>query len=486
MSVVLPPNLALLVQRLANFSRTTVRVRPQSNDAVGSGQTMTFRMPTNTLVDLHNIQFYGECAVLSPTGANPGEHPVFGFPESMQSCIERLDVVINGQVITLSNSDYGGLYALLSRNLKTSHHQLREATPELERGGPRGYVGNTEAREDLSTATFDGTNEYTPAYGSKYGSRSAPGTNFPFAINGLLGFLSGHYVRFIDTAVTGPMEIRIRLAPNWMLWRSSEVNKLGSAHLQTVYGTPSEPNLQPPDYEFRRMYMILDTVNFTDDMYRTILANRLITGGTITIPYQNFYSVSKSLANSDTISFNLATQSLDMLMATFRDSNYTTRACKRYCDQARDTNYYKFVSGRNNRSQFYDSTTTYQFMVNNLHQPTWPATVDEARILTQNAFDIAGDVANIGTNQQDTHFQNGGFVFAQCFKHHGEGAKIISGLDTRGASSNMQFDVSDPETATLYDTNGNLKPESKLTCTIWAACTSTLEISAGQNVTVIF
>lgn len=496
MAAVLPPNLALMVQRLANFNRQTIRVRPQSNDAVGSGQTMTFRMPTNTLVDLHNIHFFGECHVLSGTGA---ANPVFGFPESMQGCIERLDVVINGQVITLSNHDYGGLYTLLTKNLKTSHHQLKESTNEIERGGPRGFFNETsssptEGRQRLAeaAATVTAGSDYTVSYQSQWGSTGGAGTDFPFTITGLLGFLSGHYVRFIDTAVTGPMEIRIRLAPNWLLWRGKEDARLGSYQLKTQYGVDdtNEPDLQPADYEFRRMYMVLDTIGFTDDFYRAILANRLLTGGVITIPYQNFYSVSKSVANSDTVSFNLATQSLDMLMATFRDSGYTTRSCKRWSEDAKDTNYYKFVSGRDNRDSFYNSKTTYQFMVNNLHQPTWPATVDEARILTMNAFDISGDVTNIGQVQPDVVFQNGGFVFAQNFAHHGEGSKVISGLDTRGASSNMQFDVHDPDVLTRWSptdtsTAGQVA-NAKLTCTIWAACTSTLEISAGQNVTVIF
>lgn len=67
---------------------------------------------------------------------------------------------------------------------------------------------------------------------------------------------------------------------------------------------------------------------------------------------------------------------------------------------------------------------------------------------------------------------------------------IISGLDTRGASNNMQFNAMNLETRQRYqlDSSGNVMRDdnSKLVCTIWAACTSTLEISAGRNVTTIF
>lgn len=469
MAAVLPRNLALAVQRLANFNRTTIRVRPQSNDAVGSGQTMVFRLPTNTLVDLHNIQLFGECGILGDR--------IQGFPELMHECIERLDVVANGQVITGSNSDYGGLYALLSRNLRTSHHRMEESVNELERGGPRGFdVDGVLWRENTKAVAATDI--------SDYGNGTTAGRKFPFTIAGFLGFLSGHYVRFIDTAVTGPMEIRIRLAPSSILWESQESDHLGSYALKTQYNDGQEVM----DYEWRHMYMILDTISFTDDMYRAILANRLASGGIITIPYQNFFSYMRSVSNSDSVTFNVASQSLDMLMASFRDSGYSRRDAKKFSEQARDTNYYKFVSGRNNRDSYYNSDTTYQFLVNNLHAPSWPANVNEAKLLTANAFDIAGDVTNIGQNQLDVNYENGGFVFAQCFMHHGETDKIISGLDTRGASSNMQFDVHNPETATRYDNSaeGVQIDNSKLICTIWAATTSTLEISAGQNITTIF
>jgi hypothetical protein len=238
------------------------------------------------------------------------------------------------------------------------------------------------------------------------------------------------------------------------------------------------------------MYMILDTVSFADDFYRALLAERLQGGGIITIPYTNYFSFTKAIgSSSDTISFNLATQSLDYLMATFRNMKYIQRNAKRWSDNANNSNFFKFVSADNTdySSGPFTSKTTYQFMVNNKLAPSWPVSVDEAHMLTRAAFDRNKERATMLQGYgfpTAAAYRDGLFAFAQAFKHHDENDKIISGLDTRGASSNMHFAIFDANVGT-----GNAADEggySQVQCLIFAICTSTLEISAGQNVVTIF
>ena len=65
--------------------------------------------------------------------------------------------------------------------------------------------------------------------GSIYTYRSTPegGGNgyprrFPFLINGLPGLLSGKFIRFVDTAVLGPVEIRLRLHQPNIMYKNTE------------------------------------------------------------------------------------------------------------------------------------------------------------------------------------------------------------------------------------------------------------------------
>lgn len=472
MAAVIPKNLQLVANRLANMERTVIRVRPQSNDSVSAGQTIHFRLPTNTLIDLHNLQLYGMASI---EGTTP-----HGLPSNMQQAIERLDVVVNGQSVYGNNNDYGGCHALLENHVtkfgtKERGEYMNSGDNKGMFGTPTGGGAHISMRQHLKNSTGIGLNYGSSADG---GSDNLP-SRFPFVINGLKGLLSGKFVRFIDTAVLGPVEIRLRLAPGHILWRGTETYDFHEmSERADEYQSTSAP-----DYTFSEMYMYLDTISFADDFYRLLLANRLAQGGIITIPFENMHSFQKSISsNNDTITFNLATQSLNMLMGTFRNSQYNTRNSKRYSEHAKNTNFYKFVSADDTDYTRgpYTSKSRYQWQVNNKLVPTWPVTVDEAYVLTRGAFDLVSDDKNTGHIQYPQQYRDGQFVFAQAFDHHGDGEKIISGIDTRGASSNMAFAAENLNVGT-----GNGNAYSSVQCTIWALTTATLEISAGQNVTLI-
>lgn len=474
MAAVLPRNLALIVQRLANFNRTTIRVRPQSNDTAAAGQTISFRLPTNTLVDLHNLQLSGvvRAIIRADSSATP---PVqrwhrAGLPVRMNQIFERIDVVVNGQVITGNNTDYAGLDHLLSEH---TYATGRSAGRFLESG--RGLLIRRAATstEDLSFA-FQTT------------SSTDPGLEEPFLVNKFTGFLGGDYVRFIDTAVLGPVELRFRLATPAIL---SVPTTPGVATFSYVPGTS--------DFVCSNMHLIMDTVSFADDFYRAILAKRLMEGGIIQIPYTNYFSVQKSVgaASNEFLTFNISTQSLDYLIASLRKGDYNNGNLKPYDDQGaaegsglastRNAAYLSFYSGGG------PSATTYQFMINNQLAPTWPASVPEAYALTRAAFDQIHTKDAIGAIDGLTKYTRGSFAFAQCFKHHAgynSPDTIISGLDTRGASSNMALILNGTrltvgEGAVVSDLPPADIPWNVI---VWACCTSTLEVSAGQNVVTIF
>lgn len=478
MTTVIPRNMQLVAQRLANMERTTIRVRPQSNDAVRSGNTIHFRLPTNTLVDLHNLQFFGTCEIDKVTGTKP-----HGLPSNMQGAIERVDVVVNGQSVYGSNNDYGGIQALMEHY--TTTEDSRRIADYLTSGDNKSRIKTVPAgstRTDMRDIlkNFIGSTQTGNEYSTDpYGNDESLPYRFPFLLKGLLGLLSGKYVRFVDTAVLGPVEIRLRLASPNVMWRGTEVyeaNGISSKTASNLYNTAS-----PPDFSFTEMYMYLDTIAFADDFYRLLLANRLAQGGIITIPFENYHSFQRTVnSSSDTVSFNLATQSLNMLVATLRDNGYNRRGAKKYSEYARNSNFYKFVSGDDNdyTKGPYNSKTRYQYQINNKPVPTWPVNVDEAHALTLAALDLNSDTSRIGHANMYYDYRDGQFAFIQNFSHHGETEKVISGLDTRGASSNMYFAVENLNTGNTSNSNGYM-------VTIWAVTTATLEISAGQNVTLI-
>jgi len=497
MAAIIPTNLQLMAGRLANEERTVVRVRPMSNDAVSAGQTIHFRLPTNTLIDLHNLQFFGRCTIDAASG-----NRIWGLPRKMSQAIERVDVIVNGQSIQGNNSDYGALDHILSSWTERTYTQGVDTLQDNYLVSGDDKVAKTgQSTRTMKDAIRATTNSAGATPEQLYSDDPDGGTNafprrFPFLINGLHGFMSGAFVRFIDTAVLGPVELRIRLHnPNIMYRQTESVGERGVSNYHDNVGalgadSSAYEDTAPPDFTWSNMYMILDTISFADDFYRALLAERLQGGGIITIPYPNYFTFTKAInTNSDTVTFNLATQSLDMLLATFRNMKYIQRNGKRYSPNADNSNFFKFVSIDNSeyKKGYFTGTTTYQFMVNNKLLPSWPVTVDEAHCLTRAAFD---QVKHRPTQHNGYSFptapsyRDGVFAFAQSLKHHDEMDKIISGLDTRGASSNMQFAVMNANCGNTTATSEG--QYSSVQCLIFAMCTSTIEISAGQNVVTIF
>lgn len=502
MAAIIPSNLQLMAGRFANLERTTVRVRPMSNDAVGSGQTIHFRMPTNTLIDLHNLQFYGTCTI---DGSNNSR--VFGLPRRMAQAIERVDVVVNGQSIQGNNSDYGALDHLLTtwtkdrEYVENEHDFLISGDNKVSRisAPPAGTNNVLEGmREAIKTAASNTTDTSFVYRANPDGGGNGWPRRFPFLINGLHGFLSGEFVRFIDTAVLGPVELRIRLHnPNIMYRDTESVGNHGIANFTDVTGNETVGqaaynNYEAPDFTWSNLQMVLDTISFPDDFYRAMLAERLRGGGIISIPYPNYFSFNKAMSSSsDTVTFNLSTQSLDYLLATFRNMMYIRRNSKRWSPNGHNSNFYKFISADNNdytQGEF-TSKTTYQFMVNNKLAPSWPVNVDEAYFLTRAALDQARWRPTQGNGLPVKYagvYRDGLFAFIQSFQHHAEQDKIISGLDTRGASSNMAFAVSDANVSGVNATPSVEGTYAQVQVMLFAKTTSTIEISAGQNVVTIF
>jgi hypothetical protein len=679
---VLPKNLAMIVQRLSNFNRQTIRIRPMSNDNAGPGQTVQFKLPTNTLIDLKNMQYIAQIAVdaqfvdFDDTGAVPiyitppgkpilpvgwgGKDAFVAPPIHSQSLIERLEVVINGQTITGPNNDYNSLYNLLAYHLgynpqtgsKGNHPTLTHETLEdeiendmlNERNGEwdyQNFVYQTGANEgDIDPSNNPASMRRPGAPGIKHGEyiaiyQTAAGTPFQsltskaqgtegfvagfnqrihlqphdrpdrkdvtvqlsnfmrdsdnvtvkvmqndafhpvpllsswrnvlwtpgiptptnpptysgvqgnpdfrrwsaagaatqphqnawnigelasrdvgrrptldnkpgtwenyvkfgddeqsalmdrykrrrIVMEGFMGFLGGKYCRFLDTAVTGPIEIRIKLAPPGVL----TCNKYRDPRL-----------LKNVTYAMSEQYMMLDTISFTDDFYRQILARRLVEGGLITIPFDNYYNyVYPVVGTNHFVQFTAASQSLDYLIGTMREVDATTTLLPKQNDYL-NNRYFTFESFAGDAGGSYKDNMCngnaggYQWLINNMHYPTWQANVDEIEALTKSAWDLTSDLKETcGSIYNKEIFRSKAFAHIVCLKHHSGDEKIISGLDTRGASSMMQWMVSglNRPTPTAAAAGSTVPGSGQKNASIWACCTSTLEFSAGQNVTVVF
>ncbi len=107
-----PRNVDYYLQRMAGYSKNTISIQPQTKPQYYPGHTVVFRLPTNSILDLHTLtlKFAGQ---LVYSGSNTAGVKA-QFPRFTQSYFRRKDWTMGGmQAGNGSLHDYGALYNLL-------------------------------------------------------------------------------------------------------------------------------------------------------------------------------------------------------------------------------------------------------------------------------------------------------------------------------------------------------------------------------------
>lgn len=331
------------------------------------------------------------------------------FARNIVSIIRRLEVVINGQTISSNLSDYNSLTNLLI-DWQTDEIKKKEL-----------QVLSNGADIVVPIATADVKKRY--AISDWY-----------------IGFLSGKHSRFIDTALLGQVELRFHLAP---------------ASQCVVDADGSSPGW----YELTDMRMFVETTVFSDGLYREVLSSRL-KSGPIDIAFDNWMSFHNSATVLGSTSFSVASQCVNKVIATLRPTSNMGGNAKVVANG--QSAYFAFNAYNVGTSQFViDDTTFPQFLPDN----------GDVFLLSRQAFDANSTDKTFGYHDIETWVLYN-FFHAVDFTHHaGEEKSWMSGLDTRGSSSLMQYNVTGTQ--------------QNMTTSVYVNMTSIMSVSAGQVIQVI-
>ena len=166
-----PRNVEYYLQRMLGYSKNTIRILPQSKPTYNPGDTVIFKLPTNSILDLHRRNMKFPCQ-LTNAGSNA---ELVALPRFTQSFIRRCDVTMGGMQTGLGSlHDYGALYHLMGVNKIPSHRSEMDLRVS-DRGG---YItGN----DPITTVINAGT---STAW-------------YPQTVSSWLGVLGGQFMRFL-------------------------------------------------------------------------------------------------------------------------------------------------------------------------------------------------------------------------------------------------------------------------------------------------
>lgn len=433
-----PRNLSYFVKKLSGFSRNTYRLQTLNTDTASASQIITLDLPNNALVDLSTLTWYFEGSTTCAGGTTPS----CVFPRNIETIIERIEVEVNGQLISPGCANYAQLWQIISDTTMGEDCTNRRAV----------------LQKSLNVAAALGN--------------SVTETNTPYVIVNWLGFLGSAQPTVLDTNLLGNVRIRITLSPSSVL----------------ITGGAVAPTSQ--NFTLSRMFYSVDCISIDDGMYYSLHDQFLGKGGIYEIPFNNFYSFSQSVtATGDgSVKFSLSTQSLNQLWATF--AHHSATNCNTL-DTADVT--FGSTTGIGSSRYFLRSAcgiSGYQFNVNNQYVPNYRPNRDLAYALLMNAYGLSQDTLggvnkNLGAGTTAlANWRDRYWVASVALDHTvASDERFISGLNTLGNVAQMFFEYS--SLASVTNNFAGAAVSANPTALVFAQTTAVLQVSLGRQIQLV-
>jgi hypothetical protein len=368
-----PKNMSYHIERIVNYSKQPIRVSCDRTGVVNHRETIRFKLPPNSLIDLDSLYWYFTFTAAAPTAGSQF------FPRNSASIIDTLSVYANGQLIDQINN-YHHLF-----------NALADATcgQDYNRSGLR-YLENTDPSLKFvyDTATGGVTHLVTSAT-----ANIIPATRDilrPFIVRSWLGFCGSASTKIIDTSLLGDVIVEILLAEPSVMFKGHLTDVGNEVLAYTIDGSST--------------YMSVNRITFGDSVYYDLLRNIVLQNG-LQIAYNTYTShrgasYTKAVG-TQTFSFNVNANHLTKLIATVKPSNYQAQGKLFNTDTnaARDQSWCTQL-GQNtctrlfNQSRYFQKDgsgiSTVQWDINSVSQYPQPLKMED--IFTQNMIALNQEV----------------------------------------------------------------------------------------------
>jgi hypothetical protein len=365
------------------------------------------------------------------------------FPRNIETLIDRVEVEINGQLISPGCANYSHLFQIVA-----------DTTMGEDCTNRRGLLQN-------------GLNVDVP---------TANASNVPFTVCNWLGFLGSAQPVVLDTNLLGNVRVRITLA-NTNVLVSSATAATGTS------------------YSLANMFFSVDCLSIDDSTYYPMHDQFLSRGGVYEIPFNNFYSFAQSItAGGDgSVKFSLSTNSLNHLWATFAYAGSAPQTA----DTPSVANSTGSTTGAGTSRFFLRSSaniTGYQFNINNQYVPNYRPNANLAFQLLMNSYNLSQDtLGGINKNIGNLDFWRRKYWVASCALDHAVGSdeRFVSGLNTLGNVAQGFFEYSGASLTNAFVVNTaaggatSANDSSAGLALIFAQTTAILQVGQGRQISVV-
>ena len=285
-----PKNLAFNLRKLSGAVVKSKISLNADKSSYTPNERMVFNFPIGRMIDTRSIVLTARCQ------AATGNH----FPRGgLNSMIQNLQISVNSRIIQ-STQDYNYIWNTLA-DVSGYFSAEQQAKRLYENFDPS--VAHTNVDGVASPAT---TNACTTTTGTD---------DYYFCVNNWLGFFSSS-APTINTNDIGALQLTITLAPNTAMWLGAPS---ATANTTTI-----------GNYTVSDVTLSMDTITIQNSLYADLVKSQLEAGG-LNVAYNDYLiatanNFTKSATATLTHTAQFSTNSLDLVMATFRPSNFSTPA----------------------------------------------------------------------------------------------------------------------------------------------------------------
>ena len=315
-------NLDWYLQCMSGYSKNTIKIQPSSKFDYFAGDTVVFRLPTDSIIDLHTLTLNFSSRLFNKKTVAAGAADAVvqaatanaSFPQHTSGFIRRNDWTMGGLQAGLGSvHDYGFLYNLLAQ------HKIPNTRSTFDLGvTDQGRAVNVSTSTDAIAAGAEVANG-GPHLGASDGSyRLPPGGTLgaptvldgvsnpsnwsPKSISSWLGLPGGQFMRFLDINILPDIEIRLLLAPNSVV----STDQVG----QVIY-------------QLQNLSISCESISFGDGSYRAMDDSRMASGEPLLITFYNWAGFEgTSTMQNVSQQFTMAAESLNAILGTLWPGNY--------------------------------------------------------------------------------------------------------------------------------------------------------------------
>jgi hypothetical protein len=444
----IPANMRMAAAKMSNRNQNRFRLETVSSDTAKAGRIITVNLPENALVDLKSFKMQMKVACAGGTSGTVTS--TARLPADASSLISRVEVYVNGVQVCGGASEYNTISRIL-RIGRTS----REKDMTLDRALSHSAITEADADETATMVLYDWK-----------------------------GFLGECATRYLPTDLVGNVQIRITFAGDEVIAPRAGA-AVGAAH----NSADKRAAAALVSYEASGIFFTIDTIQ-VDEMYHSMLRERLSQEGSIRLNYKEYYSwfIGGHTATSCNARFSLSSGSIDKLYCVLRNGNHQTVGIPAgtMAPSFGDTyvaNPFRFRTLSANSSGTTEGDLRYVWNLNNVQYPQFRAGVLNAVYDIAYSNDKVHDSSNGCLVSNLSTFHDGLGVFSLSLNHPGEPIAVMSGYDSKGVNSQMSINFDDLTVPTASDNTGFVASYSTFIC---AETTASLVIGLGRSVAVSF